>query len=181
MQPDIAFLADPNTGVEVIESTFDANGIPQANNQTITVAGGTSLATPMFSALWALANQANGKPLGCAAPYLYRMSKEAITDVLPFTQSGGNVSGSITDSDPNTNGQAQPINYLSVSNSGNSGPFLTALYNSSTKPYSWDVISFGSDTSLEVAPGYDTVTGLGTPNAAAFVREAIKGSSSFRK
>ena len=43
-----------------------------------------------------------------------------------------------------------------------------ALYNS---PFStrWFVLTFGTDSSLVVAPGWDNVTGLGTPNGVAFV------------
>ncbi len=50
--PDIAYVADPFTGVEII--------ITQGRQQFVTVIGGTSLACPTFSALWALANQAAG-------------------------------------------------------------------------------------------------------------------------
>ena len=43
--PDIAALADPYTG-----AVFVLNGIPQAG------IGGTSLACPIFSAIWAIAD-----------------------------------------------------------------------------------------------------------------------------
>jgi hypothetical protein len=50
----------------------------------------------------------------------------------------------------------------------NTTDFYSALYNS---PFStrWFVITFGTDSSLAVTPGWDNVTGLGTPNGAAFV------------
>jgi hypothetical protein len=44
---------------------------------------------------------------------------------------------------------------------------VSALYNgTSTK---WYVLTFGTDTSLTTGPGWDNVTGLGTPNGANFV------------
>ena len=39
----------------------------------------------MFSALWAIANQEAGYPLGQAAPYLYSLPKGAIFDVVPYS------------------------------------------------------------------------------------------------
>ena len=70
--PDISWLADPFTGAVIVIS------IPgQLPEQVYQVVGGTSLATPMFSALWAIANQealaGGGTELGQAAPYLYTM------------------------------------------------------------------------------------------------------------
>jgi subtilase family serine protease len=50
--PDVSWLADPFTGAVILIS------IPgQVPEQVYQVVGGTSLATPMFSALWAIANQ----------------------------------------------------------------------------------------------------------------------------
>ena len=65
--PDISWLADPFTGgVIAITEPFV---FPPVEYQ---VYGGTSLATPMFSALWAIANQEAGvpldKPLGTYIP-----------------------------------------------------------------------------------------------------------------
>jgi subtilase family serine protease len=52
--PDISWLADPFTGVEII---FSADA---AGDLAIEVIGGTSLACPMFSALWGIATQRAG-------------------------------------------------------------------------------------------------------------------------
>jgi subtilase family serine protease len=86
--PDISWLADPLTGGEFVAS--NGNGV------TVGVIGGTSLSTPMFSALWAIANQEAGQPLGQAAQYLYTMPAGAITDVLPQA-SPANLSGILQD------------------------------------------------------------------------------------
>src|SRR6202166_1701196 len=94
--PDVSWLADPFTGAVILIS------IPgQLPEQTFQVVGGTSLATPMFSALWAIANQealaGGGTELGQAAPYLYTMPAGAIPDIVPVA-SATNVAGSVQDS-----------------------------------------------------------------------------------
>ncbi len=50
--PDVSWLADPNTGVYIVD-TLDAPG-------EILIAGGTSLAAPMWAGLIALGDQARG-------------------------------------------------------------------------------------------------------------------------
>src|SRR5260370_41822141 len=51
LTPDISWVADPYTGVEIIY-TLDTQG-----DLGIEVIGGTSASCPMFSGLWAIANQ----------------------------------------------------------------------------------------------------------------------------
>ena len=51
----------------------------------------------MFSALWAIANQEAGAPLGSAAPYMYSMLAGTIYDIVPVTAKN-NVKGFILDS-----------------------------------------------------------------------------------
>ena len=156
--PDISWLADPYTGVEIIY-TGDAKG-----DLDIEVIGGTSLACPMFTALWGIATQNAHHPLGQAAPQLYRLPYGAITDVTAV-DSPYNVTGVLEDS-----GGTDVINEWQAAAPLNGAPsFISALYNS---PYStrWFVLSFGLDTTLQVGPGWDQATGLGTPNPPAFVR-----------
>ena len=160
LQPDISWVADPFTGVEII-FTADAAG-----DLGIEVIGGTSVSCPMFSGLWGIATQRAHHRLGSAAPRLYRLPAGAITDVTGGgTPSAGNVSGTINDAGGtqhwSTGELAAPLSGLST--------FTSALYNS---PFStrWFVISFGLDTSLQVGPGWDQATGLGTPNGWNFVQ-----------
>jgi subtilase family serine protease len=153
--PDIAYLADPYTGVEVIDT--------ENSQQFITVVGGTSLASPMFAGMWAISTQAAGTWLGQAAPLLYGLPAGAITDVLNVN-GPDNVSGS-THTPP-----AAPVNYSSaelLAPVQNSTDFIGALYNGTSTR--WYAISFGTDSSLTTGPGWDNVTGLGTPNGASFV------------
>jgi subtilase family serine protease len=134
-----------------------------------TSVGGTSLACPMFSAMWALANQKAGHPLGQAARTIYNLSDDAITDIVPVS-SPFNVSGLITTSTgligESANQLAAPL--------GTRAPFFSALYNS---PFSgaWFVLTFGTDSSLQTARGWDNVTGLGTPNGMDFINAVAPG------
>jgi subtilase family serine protease len=156
MVPDIAWLADPFTGVEIIQTI---GGSP-----TVEVIGGTSLATPMFSALMAIAAQKNGHVgLGQAASLVYGLGGGAIADIVPKDGSPNNVTGSVT-GNVNTSFSADFL----AGPLGNTTTYYSALYNS---PFStrWFVITFGTDTSLTTGPGWDNVTGVGTPNGLAFI------------
>ncbi|MGC2658611.1 MAG: S53 family peptidase [Bryobacteraceae bacterium] len=157
--PDISWLADPFTGaVIVISYPF------QSPVQIYTVYGGTSLATPMFSGLWAIANQEAGTPLGLAAAYLYSMPAKTITDVLPVN-SATNVTASINEGngffDNYTASQlAAPLELTTQ--------FYSAIWNYPLVQDTAYVLSFGTDSGLLITPGWDNVTGLGVPNGKAF-------------
>jgi subtilase family serine protease len=158
--PDISWVADPFTGVEII-FTADAQ-----NDLAIGVIGGTSVACPMFSALWGIATQRAHHRLGQAAPRLYRLPpwSGAITDIVNFS-SPNNVTGTIIDA-----GGTNPMRASELAAPLNNQPnFVSALYNS---PFStrWFVITFGVDSTLQTGPGWDQATGLGTPNGWAFVQ-----------
>jgi hypothetical protein len=51
--------------------------------------------------------------------------------------------------------------------------FVSALYQSASSTR-WDVFTFGTDSSLATGPGWDNVTGLGTPNGMTFINKVIK-------
>jgi subtilase family serine protease len=157
--PDVAMLADPYTGVEIIQTV---NG-----QLSVGVIGGTSLAAPLFSGVMALAAQKAGGGLGQAAALVYTLTG-GIKDVQPVS-SGGNVAGSITDSNgtsPYSAGSlAAPLETPT--------PYYSAFYNS---PFStrWFVITFNTDSSLFTAFGWDNVTGVGTPDGLNFVNAITK-------
>ena len=162
--PDISWVADPFTGVEII-FTADAAG-----DLGIEPIGGTSVACPMFTALWGIATQRAHHLLGQAAPRLYRISSEsgAITDIVSMS-SENNVTGTIQDA-----GGTNPIRATELAAPLNNQPrFISALYNS---PHStrWFVLMFGVDSTLQAGPGWDPATGLGSPNGWAFV-QAVAG------
>jgi subtilase family serine protease len=165
--PDISWLADPDTGVHVI---MTVSGVPTVFPDV----GGTSVATPMFSALWAIANQAAGAkaPLGQAAPMLYSLPPGAITDIIPVSNAW-NVKGKIVN-------PPQPVLVETAADLAqpleNTTTFLSTLYHelpSDGLPNIWWVLTFGTDTSLVTAPGWDNVTGLGTPNGLDFVEAVV--------
>jgi subtilase family serine protease len=157
LTPDISWVADPYTGVEIIYS------VDAQNDLGIDVVGGTSASCPMFSALWAIATQHAHHPLGQAAPRLYRLQPGAITDV-ENSSSRNNVTGMIHDAGGSfsirSSELAAPLNNLPS--------FISVLYNS---PFStrWFVLSFGLDSTLPTGRGWDPATGLGTPNGWNFV------------
>lgn len=161
MIPDISYVADPFTGVEIILTDPTAGLV-------VEVIGGTSLACPMFSGMWAIANQAAGAPLGQAAPMLYGLPSGAITDVIDAT-STSNVTGTI---------KTSPTASIAVSADALAAPlenttsYFSAMYNS---PFStrWFVLTFGTDSSLTTGVGWDNVTGLGTPNGLTFVKDVV--------
>jgi subtilase family serine protease len=159
--PDISMNADPQTGNEIIITDPTLGPVTE-------VFGGTSLSCPMFSAVWAIANQAAGVPLGQAAPWLYELPAGGILDVTAVS-SPLNVTGIIFNppSPPmfeSASALVQPL--------GKTTKFVSALYNS---PFStrWFDITFGTDSSLKTGPGWDNVTGLGTPNGLSFVQGIV--------
>ena len=156
--PDISWLADPLTGGEFVAS--NGNGV------TAGVIGGTSLSTPMFSALWAIANQEAGQPLGQAAQYLYTMPAGAITDVLP-QESPANLSGTIKDSTGAHHYSAAQLVEPPVFPMQLPTGFRSFLFQN-PMDQEWDAISFGTDQTLKVTKGWDNETGVGTPNGEAF-------------
>lgn len=149
--PDISMFADPFTGAEIIQTI---NG-----QLSVGVIGGTSLSTPVFSGVMAIAAQKAGHGLGQAAPLVYNLPAGAVTDVVAVG-SPGNVTGVINGSPVSADALAAPL--------GNTTTYYSALYNS---PFStrWFVITFGTDSSLTTGPGWDNVTGVGTPNGLNFI------------
>jgi len=172
--PDVSWVADPFTGVAILISQPG-----QTPEQVWLVYGGTSVATPMFSGLWAIANQEAGAPLGQAAQYVYSLPAGAINDVVPVG-TATNVSASIKES-TGTN------KYTASEVLGGATPskFVSALWDYPSIQFTTVVISFGTDCStlpstdfdgnscdtpaaLHTAVGWDNVTGVGTPNGQAF-------------
>jgi subtilase family serine protease len=169
--PDISMNADPQTGNEIIVTPTSIPG----DDQFVVVAGGTSLSTPMFSALWAITNQAAAQeglgPLGNAANILYELPDDAIIDVnLKNADTKLNVTGTIFNP-PNP-----PLFESAAALAGPQAPttkFVSALFQSESSTR-WDVFTFGTDSSLATGPGWDNVTGLGTPNGMTFINKVVK-------
>jgi subtilase family serine protease len=173
--PDVSWLADPFTGgVIAISVPF------QIPSLTWQVWGGTSLACPMFSALWAIANQEAGAPLGLASPYLYSLPSGAVTDIVPVATKN-NVTGSIRESATVT----VPYSPAQMLGGSVTGRYADAIWDYAPLADTAVIVSFGMDCSaegpaaffgtlctdpgpLKTKLGWDNVTGVGTPNGKAF-------------
>ena len=158
--PDVSWLADPFTGVAVLIS--EPTQIPE---QVWYAVGGTSVSTPMFSALWALANQEAGAALGQAAPYLYSMPPTTITDIVPYTP-GNNVTAVIEESNSVTH-RYNAAKTLEV-DEPLFGGFYSTIWNYPFEEDTAIVVSFGKTYYMTTKVGWDNITGVGTPNAKAF-------------
>jgi subtilase family serine protease len=158
--PDISWLADPYTAVAVLIS--EPGQLPE---QIWTGVGGTSVACPMFSALWAIANEEAGTALGQAAPYLYSMPAATITDIVPYT-SKHDVTAVIQESSSVTHSY-NAADTLQVQEPL-FGSFYSVIFDVPLNQDTALTVSFGQDYWLKTAVGWDDMTGLGTPNAEAF-------------
>lgn len=161
-QPDVSALADPFTGAEIV---FTDPTLPPG--QYVEVYGGTSLATPIFSGIWAITSQKAGKLLGQAAPIVASLNSTEVTDIVPVG-SPTNVAGTIFD---NTGAHFYSADALAAPLQ-NQTTFFSSIYNLGGGEDL--VLTFGTDTSLTITPGWDNVTGYGTPNGLNFINAAAK-------
>jgi len=160
--PDVSMVGDPNTGMLVGQTqTFPDGSCP--NGGAVCYGeyriGGTSLSSPLLAGVLALVDQAraeHGKaPLGFANPALY-----AAYAASP---------GSFHDIDGSTIGGYAWVlrnDYLNFLNSTETNPTVAPngiVTSRRTLGWQGQVIHTG--------PGYDDMTGLGTPNGSAFVNE----------
>jgi subtilase family serine protease len=130
--PDVAMDADPTTGMLVGETQTFPDGVYYDQYRI----GGTSLASPLFAGMTALAFQHAGHGVGLLNPTIYANAHTgAFTDVSGTPPDVGNVR-------------------VDYANGVDSSAGL--LYS---------VRTFNQDSSLAVSSGWDDVTGLGSPNS----------------
>ncbi len=144
--PDIAAIADPNTGFLVGQTQTSPDGKTQAYSEYRI--GGTSLAAPTIAAIQALAQEARGgKAIGFANPAIY-------------AKAGSKVYHDVTD-DPTGSGLAVArVDFVNGYDA--TGGLATS------------VRSLGKDSSLAAVKGYDDVTGVGSP-AKGYVESYRRG------
>ncbi|BBC37023.1 Tat pathway signal sequence domain protein [Streptomyces graminofaciens] len=132
--PDIAAIADPNTGFLIGQTQTLPSGGQAYDEYRI---GGTSLAAPVVAGVQALAQEARGgHPLGFANPAIY-------------ARYGTHVFHDVTD-DPTGAGLAVArVDYV---NGYDAADGVTT-----------SVRTLGRDSSLRAVRGYDDVTGVGSP------------------
>ena len=156
--PDVSALADPYTGVDVVVAE---NGVQEVDLGV----GGTSLASPIFTAFWALAQQKAGGPLGQAAP-LIAAHPSLVKDVLPLASWTSTI-GLIVDSNGSTFYNAAA---LFPDTNADATTFTSAIWELGSSSFAFDYdLAFGLDSSLTVTQGWDNVTGFGTPYGLPFI------------
>jgi subtilase family serine protease len=159
--PDVSTLADPQTGVPIVITVDKVQSVEFHW-------GGTSLSCPIFSAMWAIANEVAGSPLGQAAPAIASLPSGGVQDVLPTTDSSPyNVTGYVTDQSGTTDYTAAEL--FGADLYGTTG-FTSTLWVKPEPPYDF---GFGLDSSLTVRKGWDEVTGYGTPYGLAFINAVM--------
>jgi subtilase family serine protease len=160
--PDVSALADPQTGVVIV--------VTQGGTLTIQAGwGGTSLSSPIITAILAIATQKAGHALGLAAPLIASLPAGDVTDILPLT-SPTNVAGTVFDSfGPKF--YAPPALFDPASLYTTQG-FISAMWQFDSLDAL--VFGFGIDTSLTVTAGWDNVTGFGVPNGLKFINAVGK-------
>ena len=165
-QPDVSWVADGYTPVTIVYS-FNKPG-----TYSLSTVGGTSVACPMFSGLWAIVNQKsqqkNGHSAGLAAPYMYSLPANAVYDIVQASPvSGTNLGGYIY-----TGGPPQYWSPSQLVGPDVPQQFTSAFFQSDFTRR-WMAIGFGVDSSLTTNPGWDNVTGVGVPNGANFVNAIV--------
>src|SRR3954447_21717402 len=134
--PDVSMVGDPNTGMLVGQTQTFADATIYDTYRI----GGTSLSSPLFAAMMALADQAAGHAHGFANPALYAAGSGAYRDVVDTP--------TLTDA----------VIRVDYANSENASDGLTT----SRRWLGYE------GTSLHATAGYDDMTGLGSPNGPAF-------------
>jgi subtilase family serine protease len=139
--PDIAAVADSTTGIRYAQFAQLPDGTFGYAESRV---GGTSLASPVVAGLQALAQQAQGFPIGFANPAIYaRANKGLYHDVTDHPLGGDPVAFVRTDfTDPST--AALPL-VFHLRTTGNFG--------------------IPAGDALPAIRGYDDITGVGTPTS----------------
>lgn len=137
--PDLAMVGDSQTGMLMGQTQTFADGTTGYNEFRI---GGTSLSSPLVAGLLAVAQQRAGHPAGFINPTVY----------------GHAGSAAFRDTQPASSQQA----------------VVRAFYANGTDPsggylYRLRTLSYDTRLTIHTAAGYDAVTGVGTPNGAAFL------------
>ena len=141
--PDVAMDADPTTGMLVGEtqdfaeaSSWGPAGVHYGEYRV----GGTSLASPLFAAAQAVAQQQTRKRLGFATPLIYQLAKTTSSFYDPTTQApdAGNIRSDFANSYNADGGLLDTIR------------------------------TFDQDGTLKATRGWDDITGVGTVTANYF-------------
>jgi subtilase family serine protease len=166
--PDISMEGDPSTGMLVGETQEFADGTYYDQYRI----GGTSLSSPLFAGLMADADQAARGSLGFVNPLLYHLD------------AGGQNSGAFYDVLPAGNQAVVRNDYLNAENAeegiltsarilGMEGATEYFCPKPNEETGECEVEIEEAPESLSAAPGFDSMTGLGSPGDQ-FISELIK-------
>ena len=137
--PDVAALGDPNTGMLVGQTQTFPDGTVAYSEYRI---GGTSLSSPLFAGFMALVQQKAGHPIGFANPLLYaHAGSAAYHDVTA---------------------PASPLAAVRAD-------FVNGVDATAGFRYTRRSLNFDAGLTIHTAPGYDPVTGVGSPDGSAFL------------
>lgn len=137
--PDVSALGDPTTGMAVGQTQIQADGTAAYSEFRL---GGTSLSSPLYAGMFALAMQQAGHEYGLANPALYQAGSSAFD---------------ITKGDLSTYPGAARVDFVNLVD--DSAGFV----------YSARWFDFDSNLTIHVRDGYDDVTGVGSPDGQAWL------------
>ena len=144
VEPDISMEADPATGMlEGETQTF-----PDGTYYDTYRIGGTSVASPLFAGVMAIADQSAGRPLGFVNPALYELRGSALDDILPTHQ------------------DMSRADYIDGIDTDQGLEYQTRIIDYEGEEQYCDPKTDACSTrsvALHTAPGYDNMTGLGSP------------------
>ena len=135
--PDVAAVGDPNTGMLVGQTQTFPDGTVKYSEYRL---GGTSLSSPLFAGIMALADQAGGVHHGFSNPLFYsRAGSSVFRDIVNPAQQLADVRNDFVNGVDASDGVATSLR------------------------------SFNTTGTIATRPGYDDVTGVGTPNGQQFL------------
>jgi len=139
--PDVSMVGDPTTGMLVGQT----QAFPDGNYYDQYRIGGTSLSSPLFAGVMAVADQAAGAPHGFANPALYAQAgTAAYRDVVPSKTWIGAIRADYANSVDTAGGLVYSVRTL------------------------------GDTLTLTSKKGFDDANGLGTPNGQSFIAALAK-------
>jgi subtilase family serine protease len=144
--PDISADGDEVTGFGVGLLSFPKNKPPKYGTELV---GGTSIASPMVAGMVAAAQQGESSSFGFLNPVLYKLPSSAFNDALPVAHAPAAWRGAMC-----------PLSFCGF-------PSL-----STSDDQSYSMFGYTGQVTL---PGYDNMTGLGTPNGQSFI-SALRSS-----
>ena len=150
VEPDVSMDGDPGTGMLIgVTQTF-----PGGTRYGQFREGGTSLSAPLFAGVVALADQAAGKPLGFLNPDLYTLAR-----------TNPSVFDDVVGGSPQAQRELDYFNSVNGADGVLTTTRLVTYEGAETYCPASGVACTTRDVRLAPGPGYDDMTGLGSPTS----------------